>query len=465
MPAKKLKRGQEVDLKIEKIAFGGQGVAHVDELVVFVDNALPGDVLTAKIRKVRQNYAEAYPTAWQTPSPLRQPAPCEHFDHCGGCKWQNVAYEQQLAFKKQHVAEALWHIGKIRAETMHEPLPAPEIFGYRNKMEFSFSHNRWLTPEELKNPEMKKGFALGLHVPGFFDRVIDIHRCWIQPPPFDEIVNFAREFFRDSGIPAYNVRRKEGILRHLVLRKSFTYEHVLVNVVSFSPLPEVLTTFAEKLVAQFPVVTGVVNTINDTPAQVATGSRRIEIHGSPILIERLDGYEFEISPDSFFQTNTRQAVNLYNIVKQYAEIDDHIVWDLYCGTGSIAIFVADKARNVLGFEIVENAVQDAYRNAALNRVSNCAFVAGDLRFNLERHAATPPDVLICDPPRAGMHQDVVTALLDLAPPRIVYVSCNPATMARDLSRLVEKYRVVEVQPVDMFPHTYHIESVAKLIRL
>lgn len=462
--AKKLKRRQVVDLNIEKVAFGGKGIAHVDDFVVFVENTLPGDVVTAKITKSRKNYAEAYTLELLTPSPLRQPAPCEHFGHCGGCKWQHAAYEQQLAFKKQHVEESLKHIGNAVPGVIYDVLPAPQQYGYRNKMEFSFSSNRWLTPEELKNPEIKKDFALGLHVPRHFDRIIDINKCWIQTEFFNEVMAFSKAFFKTCGVPVYHLRNKDGILRHLVLRQSFTEQKVMVNVVTFSPIEKVMTEYAEKLVAEFPYVSSVVNTINSRLAQIATGDEKYVIYGKPLLKEKLGDYIFEISPESFFQTNTVQAENLYKIVKEYAEIDDNIVWDLYCGTGSIAIFVSENAKKVTGFEIVENAVKDAYRNAALNNISNCHFVAGDLRFNLQKYANEPPDVLICDPPRAGMHKDVVQAIRDIAADKIIYVSCNPATMARDLVELLEDYILEKVQPVDMFPNTYHIESVAKLVK-
>ncbi len=461
----KLKKRQEIDLSIEKIAFGGQGVAQYNNFVVFVDNSLPGDLVTARVRKVRKKYAEAYPVDLIESSPLRLEAPCAHFGYCGGCKWQNVDYSQQLVFKKQHVEESLQHIGKIETGIVRDTLPAPEIFGYRNKMEFSFSDNRWLTPEELDNPDIKKGFAIGLHVPRFFDRVIDIQKCWIQPDDFNEILAFTREFFKKSGIPVYNLRRKDGVLRHLALRKSVAFDQVMISVVTFSPIEAVLQDYSAQITQINPKIVSVINTINDTYAQVASGSKRQVIWGKSTLREKLASYEFEISADSFFQTNTRQAENLYEIVKHYAEIDDNNVWDLYCGTGSIAIYIANKARRVIGFEIVENAIKDAWYNAEINDIHNCEFVAGDLRYNLEKYAHQPPDVLICDPPRAGMHKDVIRTILAIAPRRIVYVSCNPATMARDLSALLEKYRVLEVQPVDMFPHTYHIESVAKLEKI
>lgn len=460
----KLKRRQLIDLEIEKVAFGGKGVAHVEEFVVFVEDSLPGDRVSARISKVKKNYAEAYPVQLLESSPQREKAPCQHFGHCGGCKWQNVDYALQLQFKKQHVEESLRHIGNISPGTIHEPIPAPEIFGYRNKMEFSFSENRWLTPEELKDPGIKKGFALGLHVPRFFDRIIDIEKCWLQSDLLNEILVFSKSYFKASGIPVYNTHTKEGLLRYLVLRQSFASGQVMANIVTFKEIAGRLEDYAEKLTARFPAVVSVVNTINSRYAQVASGEERLLIYGSPVIHEKLGPFRFEISPDSFFQTNSRQAEKLYQVALEYAEVNDNEVWDLYSGAGSIAIFLAGRARRVTGFEIVENAVKDALRNAELNGIGNCRFVAGDLRLNLEKYSAEPPEVIICDPPRAGMHKEVIRAILKVAPQRIVYVSCNPATMARDLAGLADQYHVTEVQPVDMFPHTYHIESVARLVK-
>ncbi len=463
--AKKVKRKQELELEIEKVAFGGKGIARLDDYVIFVDNSLPGDRVNARIRKAKQKYAEAYPLELLKSSQLRQEAPCKHFGWCGGCKWQNVDYPQQLAFKKQHVAEALAHIGGVTTDALHDVLPAPAIFGYRNKMEFSFSANRWLLPEELGDPEIKKDFALGLHVPRYFDRIVDIEKCWIQPEMMNEILRFSKAFFRDSGVPVYHQREHHGVLRHLVLRKSFAAGKLMINLVTSRTIDDVMTKYVEKLTTEFPFVSSIYNTINSGVAQVATGEEQYLIHGEAVLVEQLEKFKFEISPNSFFQTNSIQGENLYKVVRKFADVADKNIWDLYCGTGSIGIFVAENARKITGFEIVESAVKDAYRNAELNGIKNCEFVAGDLRFNLRKYAEDPPDVIICDPPRAGMHKDVVKTLMEVAPPQIVYVSCNPATMARDLAELTQIYHIAEVQPVDMFPHTYHIESVARLEKI
>lgn len=461
---RKVKRRQTVELSVEKVAFGGMGMAYLDEYVVFVENTLPGDRVQARVKKAKSNYAEAYPIEILEPSPLRQDAPCRHFGHCGGCKWQNVDYQKQLDFKTAHVGESLRHIGGVDAGVLHRALPSDPIFGYRNKMEFSFSHNRWLTPEELRNPEIKKGFALGMHVPRHFDRILDIEKCWLQSERMNRVLAFSKGYFTAAPLSVYNLHSKEGILRFLVIRESVAYQNLMVNVVSSESITDELQEYITLLTEAVPEVVSIINTVNDSLAQVATGRDQVLLYGAPVIYEKLGRHEFEISPNSFFQTNSRQAKTLYDVVRAYAGLCGERVWDLYCGTGSIAIYLADLASEVVGFEIVEDAVRDADRNAALNGVHNCSFVAGDLRFNLEKYAGNPPEVLICDPPRAGMHKDVVAAIRQLGPRRIVYVSCNPATMARDLAELVQDYQVAEVQPVDMFPHTYHIESVARLER-
>ncbi|MGH1363220.1 MAG: 23S rRNA (uracil(1939)-C(5))-methyltransferase RlmD [Calditrichia bacterium] len=463
--AKKVKRRQELELTVENVAFGGKGIARLDDYVIFVQNTLPGDRVLARIRKAKSSFAEAYPLEILEPSKLRGEAPCQHFGVCGGCKWQNVEYEQQLLFKHAHVEESLHHIGKVFPDIIHPVMPASPIYSYRNKMEFSFTHSRWLTSEELEDETIKKDFGLGFHVPGHFDRILNVEKCYLQGDVFNGILNLTQDFFRTSDVPVYHLRSHEGVLRFLVLRQSFAKNQVLVNLVTSKQIPEEIERYAEVLCKAFPQVSGVVNTINSGKAQVATGSEFHVIRGSETIFEMLGDLTFEISVDSFFQTNSVQALELYKTVAKYAELDGEVIWDLYCGTGSIAIFLAKQAKRVVGFEIVENAVKDAYRNAKLNGVDNCEFVSGDLRYQLRDHADNPPDVLICDPPRAGMHKDVLEEMLRLSPKRIVYVSCNPATMARDLAELAKAYKILEVQPVDMFPHTYHIESVAKLERL
>jgi 23S rRNA (uracil1939-C5)-methyltransferase len=458
-----LHRRQEIETTIEKLAFGGQGVARYENLIVFVDDAIPGDRMRVRLRKVKKNHALAYPVELLEPSRLRIEAPCSHFGFCGGCKWQNLEYQTQLKFKKQHVVESLEHIGDIQADSVEDVIPSPLIFGYRNKMEFSFSENRWLPPEELANPAIDKHqFSVGFHVPRFFDRIIDIEKCWLQDERLNLILQFAKAYFKEAGIPVYHNRNHEGILRYLVLRRSFTFDQIMVNVVTFEPIEEGLREFADKLVAEIPSVTSVINNVNPRFAQVAAGDKEFLIYGDPVIEEKLGNYTFEISANSFFQTNSLQAENLYRVVADLAGGEGKTIWDLYSGTGSIAIFISSIAARITGFEISDSSVEDARRNAELNGVTNCEFVAGDIRFSMEERSQTKPDIIVCDPPRSGMHPDAVKKLLEISPPKIVYVSCNPTTLARDLSVLKEHYRLGKVQPVDMFPHTYHIETVCQL---
>ncbi len=458
-----LRRRQEIEAKIEKVAFGGQGIAYHNNFVVFVEDTIPGDFVKARVRKMKKNYAHAYPLEILKPSHLRLEAPCSHFEFCGGCKWQNLDYQVQLNFKKQHVMESLEHIGNVEPDSVHDVLPSPMIFGYRNKMEFSFSDNRWLAGEELKDPNIKKDIlSIGFHVPRHFDKIIDVEKCWLQDDPLNKILQFSKSYFRNTDIPVYHNRKHEGILRYLVLRKSFAFNQIMVNVVTFKPIPDKLKLYAEKLVEEVPEVSGVINNVNSRLAQVATGEQEFCVYGAPHIQEKLGDYVFEISANSFFQTNSLQAENLYRVIEKFADVNDKVIWDLYSGTGSIAIFLSHEAKKAIGFEIMEDSVRYARRNADINNVTNCEFISGDLRFSMGHYSEELPEVIICDPPRAGMHPKVVEMILKLAPPQIIYVSCNPTTLARDLDALREKYHLAELQPVDMFPHTYHIESVCRL---
>lgn len=458
-----LHRRQEIEIEIEKVAFGGQGIAHHGNFVLFVENALPGDRMKVRLRKVKKSHAFAYPIELIEPSQLRIDAPCSHFGYCGGCKWQNLDYQIQLDFKKQIVIESLEHIGNIHPELVHDVIPSPLIFGYRNKMEFSFSDNRWLPPHELKNPEIRKDdLSIGLHIPRYFDRIIDIEKCWLQDDRLNRILQLSKEFFKKAEIPVYHNRKHEGILRYLVLRQSFAFNQIMVNIVTFQSIQDKLNDFAHKLIKEIPEIISIINGVNSRFAQVANCDQEFCIFGERVIKEKLGDYIFEISANSFFQTNSLQAKNLYQIIKDFAGLEGKIVWDLYSGTGSIAIFLSDKAKKIIGFEILEDSVKDAQKNAKINRVSNCEFISGDLRFSLEKFSHEFPDIIICDPPRSGMHPKVLDIILKIAPHKIIYVSCNPTTLARDVTILNEKYKLREVQPLDMFPHTYHIESVCRL---
>lgn len=459
-----VKRGGEYELDIEKLAFGGAGVARVEKYVIFVKGALPGDRVRARISRRKPSFAEARLLKVLHPSALREEAPCPYFDWCGGCSWQNLSYENQIKYKREITAESLQHLSNVQDVDVLPVIPSDPNFGYRNKMEFSFSDRRWLLPDELGKEEIDKNFALGLHVPGTFDKIIQVDRCLLQDEQANDVLEYVNQYVRKHDLIPYGIRSHEGYLRFLVIRRSTYSAKIMVNIVTSEESPEVLQPLADALVREFPFVASVVNNINSRPAQIALGEKEILLAGVPWIEEKLGEFIFKISANSFFQTNTKQAGRLYDQVLQAAEIKaDDIVWDLYSGTGTISLFLAQQAKEVIGFELADSAVEDAHKNAEEHGVLNTRFVGGDLLHRL--HDTQPkPDVLITDPPRAGMHEQVVRYLNEIAPRRLVYVSCNPTTLARDLALLKERYSIDRVQPVDMFPHTYHIETVVTLSR-
>lgn len=458
----RIKKGQEIELTITDLAFGGRGIAKVDGFTVFVDQAVPQDQVVARVFKRKKNYAEARAVSLIAPSPHRVDPPCPYSHWCGGCKWQFLDYGKQLEYKQRHVSESLAHIGGIKGVWVHPTRASGQVFHYRNKMEFSCSDRRWLMPEELGDERIDINFALGLHVPGTFHKVLDIDRCLLQPDTGNQILNEAKRHMKTSRMPAYGLKTHKGFWRFLMLRHSVAYDQWLVNIVTSAESAPDVKPLAEELMAGYPEVVSVVNNITAKKSGVATGDYEVPLAGETCLKERIGPYEFEISANSFFQTNTRGAEILYQTVKQYADLSgSETVLDLYSGTGTIPIFISDSAKAVTGIELVESAVADADKNCRYNNIANCEFLAGDIKTRLS-DITERPDVMIIDPPRPGMHKDVVKNVLELRPARIVYVSCNPATLARDLWMLSDRYRVDEVQPVDMFAHTYHIEAVAKL---
>ena len=453
-----------MEVEIEDIAFGGRGLARLDGMAVFVDQAVPGDRVMIRIFKKKKNYAEARVVDLIESSPFRIIAPCEYSGFCGGCKWQFLDYDQQLIYKRNHVLDSLEHIGLIKNIDVHPTIPSETIFGYRNKMEFSCADRRWLLPDELNRPEIDREFALGLHVPGTFDKVIDTRVCLLQPDLGNEILNTVRSFMRASDAPVYGLRSQIGFWRFVVLRHSVAYDQWMVNIVTAHEDLELLRPLAEGLMEKHPQVVSVINNITSRKASVAIGEIEHVLAGSDTISDKIGGFEFDISANSFFQTNSRGAEVLFKTVGKYAGLTgNETVLDLYSGTGTIPIMLSGFCKSVTGIEIIESAVANAEKNCRNNGVSNCSFIKGDIRQCLPQ-IAQKPDLLIIDPPRAGMHKDVVRQVLQMGVDRIVYVSCNPATMARDLGLMQDLYRLVEVQPVDMFPHTYHIEAVAKLIK-
>ena len=449
-------------MKIEKLCYGGRGLARVNGFTVFVERTVPGDEVRARVFRKKKNHAEARVVELITPSPFRVAPPCPYSGFCGGCPWQFLDYEKQLSAKREVVVEALQHIGQLKEVQVNPVIPSEKKLQYRNKMEFSFSDRRWLLPEELSRDDIPKDFALGLHVPGTFHKVIDIDACLLQPSLGNKILADVRRHVIGSTIPPYGLRSHQGFWRFLMLRHSSSDDTWMVNVITSEDQVPWVKPLADLLHEKYENITSIVNNVNTRRASIAVGEREIVLAGEPCIRDKIGPFEFEISANSFFQTNTTGAESLYEVVKGYAALTgQETLVDLYSGTGTIPIFLSDGAAKIIGIEISESAIRDAQKNCQKNQVHHCQFIRGDIKTGLKQ-IREKAHVMIADPPRAGMHEDVVKAILTLAPRRIVYVSCNPATLARDLALLTEKYHVVEVQPVDMFPHTYHIECVARL---
>ncbi|MDL2285923.1 23S rRNA (uracil(1939)-C(5))-methyltransferase RlmD [Desulfococcaceae bacterium OttesenSCG-928-F15] len=460
-----IKKNQELELEITDMAFGGRGFTRVDGMAVFVDDALAGDKARVRIHRKKRRYAEGRVLEILSPSKDRVTASCEYASFCGGCKWQHLLYEKQLAYKTSHVGEALTHIAGISDFLLHPAIASPSAFHYRNKMEFTCTDSRWLPPEDFINPDIKKDAAIGLHVPGSFDRVLDIKTCFLQHEDANAVFDMIRSEILSSGLPMYGLRSHEGFWRFVVLRHSVAENSIMVNFVTSEENPDILLPMADRVSERFPQVKSIVNNITTRRAGVATGEREELLWGESVLYDRIGNFRFRISANSFFQTNTRGAEKLYAKVAEYADLSGgERVLDLYSGTGTIGIYLSGKAGEVTGIEIVPSAVEDAKINCQENGIENCRFIEGDMK-DVLAELDERPDLIILDPPRAGMHPDVVAKILSLAPEKMVYVSCNPATMARDLSMMKEVYRVEEVQPVDMFPHTFHIEAVARLVKI
>jgi 23S rRNA (uracil1939-C5)-methyltransferase len=487
-----LKRGDELQLTITDAAFEGKAVARHEGLVVFVENAVPGDVVLAKLLKIKKSFVEANVIRIEHPSPLRVEPRCQYFGTCGGCKWQHVDYPAQLRFKQQQVVDSFERIGGFSNLNVLPIVGADEIYFYRGKMEYSFAEKQWLTEKPSPNadrplpneehesqllaldpqiPNPQSPIFLGLHVPQRYDKVLDLDECHLQSVVSNQILNFTRDFARRNQLTVYDCDRNSGYLRFLVIRESKKTKEVMANLVTFDNRPDTMKQYAAELKSHIEHVTTVVNTINTRKAQIAFGETENVYLGNGWIHEQLGNHNFSISASSFFQTNVAQAEKLYGVVRDFGEFKDtDVVFDLYSGTGSIAIFISNLVKEVVGIESVESAIRDAEKNAQANGITNCRFLLGDLKDRLTKDTSwmsshPKPDVLIIDPPRNGMHPKVVEEILALAPERIVYVSCNPATQARDVELLcLEKYQLIKLQPVDMFPHTFHIENVALLLR-
>lgn len=466
-----LKKGEIVDLKVESTAFKGKGVAKHNGIAVFVAGTAPGDLVKARIIKKKKKFREAKLIEILEPSPLRIQPKCSHANVCGGCTWQHISYKDQLRFKEQHVRDHIQRIAELDPDIVEPIIGCDSEFYYRNKMEYSFATRRWLTEEEINRDEFVDDnlFSAGLHAPGRFDKILNLNECHLQDPVSFQILDFVRSYCIENSIPAFNNRENEGFIRHLVIRNSHFTDDFMVNLVTFQDDQKLMGDLAEKLLENFPLITTIVNNVNDQPNPTAIGRFEHIIHGPGYIVDHIGDHSFKIHANAFFQTNTRQAEKLYAVARDFAAIEDggHL-FDLYCGVGTLSLFMADKADKVTGIEIVDVAVENARFNAKENGVKNVEFVLGDMKdtFNedfLKKNGR--PNCVITDPPRSGMHPDVVEQLSQLNTDRLVYVSCNPSTMARDLKILKEFYKVEKVQPVDMFPQTYHIEAVAKLTKI
>ncbi len=459
-----LEQVQVIDIGAE-----GKAVARVDEQVLFISYCVPGDVIDVQLTKKRRKFLEGVPVKFHQYSDERSTPFCEHFGTCGGCKWQQLPYDRQLYYKQKQVVDQMQRIGGFGEDALGKILPvlgSEKTDHYRNKLEFTFSNKRWLTTTELESKEeIEEHDALGFHIPGLYDKVLDVKNCYLQPEPSNTIRNWFRKNTRDRQLSYFDIRKHQGLLRNLIVRTAGTGETMVI--VSFyddsrSEREQLLKEFSEA----FPDVTSLMYVVNQKPNDTILDQEVILFYGRDFISERMEELEFRIGPKSFYQTNPAQAYKLYKVVREFAALTgNEKVWDLYTGTGTIANFLAPLASHILGIESIPEAIGDARKNAKLNKILNTGFIVSDIRdLNVKELISDfgTPGVIILDPPRAGVHQNVINHILEAAPGRIVYVSCNPATQARDLALLGEAYRIEKMQPLDMFPQTQHVENVVLL---
>ncbi|MDE6328761.1 MAG: 23S rRNA (uracil(1939)-C(5))-methyltransferase RlmD [Duncaniella sp.] len=456
------------NVEITDVAAEGNALARVDEMVVFIPFGAPGDVADVKLDKKKRNYAEGHIERLVVPSPHRETPRCEHFTVCGGCRWQHLPYDFQLQCKQKQVQDALERIAKIPFPELTPIIGSENVWEYRNKMEYTFSSKMWLTFDQLRSgEEFPDRRAAGFHIPGGFDKVLDINKCHLQNDLGNRIRTFIKNLGKELDYEFYDIRANHGFLRTLMIRIADTGEVMVVMSVGEND-PDKIENLMSAIAAEFPQITSLFYVVNTKLNDSMNDLDPVLYRGKPYIEEEMEGLRFRVGPKSFYQTNSRQAYRLYSVARDFASLKgDELVYDLYTGTGTIACFIARGARKVVGIEYVPEAIEDAKVNAAANGLDNTDFYAGDMKdvLNAEFIACHGrPDVMIVDPPRAGMHEDVVKVILEAAPGRIVYVSCNPATQARDLALLHEKYDIRAVQPVDMFPHTQHVENVVLLTR-
>jgi 23S rRNA (uracil1939-C5)-methyltransferase len=456
------------NLEIIDVAAEGKSIGKVDNMVVFVPGLIPGDVADVQISRKRKQYMEGFAVTLKKPSPMRIEPFCSHFGLCGGCKWQHLPYDRQLHFKQKQVSDNLQRIGKIEMPEIRPIIGSARERHYRNKLEFTFSDSRWITADEMAGgQEIDDRRALGFHIPGKFDRIVDIETCYLQDDRVNLLRNTIRDFTLKNGYTYYHQRHNAGFMRNLIVRNTLGGEWMLIVVFNEND-EEKISLLMDFIRKEIPFITSLNYVINP---KLNDTIHDLEVHcyaGKDHMVEKLEDLTFKIGPKSFFQTNTEQALKLYEITREFADLTgNETVYDLYTGTGTIANFIARQAKHVVGIESVEDAIADARINSEINGIQNTRFFAGDMRDILKEDFIMDhgrPDVIITDPPRAGMHADVIQVILQARPERIVYVSCNPATQARDIQLLSDTYRVTKIQPVDMFPHTHHVENVVQLLR-
>ncbi len=456
------------NLEITDVAAEGKSLGRYNEMVVFVPMTVPGDVVNVQITNKRRRFMEGYVVDYVNKSPLRTEPFCEHFGTCGGCKWQHLPYPLQLDYKQRQVEDQLVRIGRLDIPEILPILGSEKTQFYRNKLEFTFSNKRWMTRAEIESGEaITDPDALGFHIPGMFDKILDIQRCWLQADPSNPIRLSVRKYCTENGYEFYDHRRHEGYLRNLIIRTASTGE-TMVIVVFARHDGDRQQALLEHVVENFPELTSLMYVINPKLNDTIHDLPVYEFYGRDHIFEEMEGLQFKIGPKSFYQTNSEQAYHLYRIVRDFAELKpEDVVYDLYTGTGTIANFLARSCKKMVGVEYVPEAIEDAKVNSGLNGIDNAIFYAGDMKDVLDETFIAEngrPDVVILDPPRAGIHPDVAETILSAMPQRMVYVSCNPATQARDLAIFDAAYRIVKVQPVDMFPQTHHVENVVLLVR-
>ncbi len=469
MQAQKFKKGEILhNILFHDISAEGLGIGKTnDGVVVFAENVVPGDVADIQITKPKNNYIVGFPTQITKLSESRTQPFCKHFGYCGGCKWQHLSYPAQLTFKKKFVEDALTRIGKLSLENIADSLPSENIKFYRNKLEFTFSNRKWIEPSQFNKENIDYAPALGFHIAGHYNKVIDITECYLQHDYSNQIKNFIREYALKNNLSFFDIKHQAGFLRTLIIRNT-TLNQWMVILGIYEVLQDELSLLLDSLLQKFPFITSLyyahLYQVNDS----LNNGKLCLYKGSAYIEEQLGHLKFQISPNSFFQTNSLQAKIMYDKVLEYADLKgNEIVYDLYCGTGTIGLYLAKKAKKIIGVEYIEAAVKDAKINADLNNINNTEFFAGDIKniLNDEFIAAHgSPSVIVIDPPRAGLHEDVVNKIIEIAPEKIIYVSCNPASQARDLVFFSETYMVKNIQPIDMFPHTTHAENIVLLKR-